>query len=179
MGAASAAALTRLVASIKARLPEWRGDGYDHGMLASRLLKATAVAICLWTLHLRAFAEERDAAPSPPKAEATKPARKSSVKDKTQGGGAPIAGNRPAAPPAAPQPGGSTQARPRPMRDENVRKAPPAPLPPPDIAKPPPRLPEASREKMRACAIEWSKLKLEAKNPMPLWRDFGAQCLKR
>jgi hypothetical protein len=65
------------------------------------------------------------------------------------------------------------------MREENVRKAPLASLPPPDTAKPPPSLPEAPREKMRACALEWSKLKLEAKNPMPLWRDFGAQCLKR
>jgi len=155
-------------------LPERRRDGYDHGMLASRLLKATAVAICFWTLHLHAFAEQRDAAPSSPKAAAAKQARKTSVKQKARSG-APATDNRPTSSPA----GAAAQARPRPMREENVRKAPLASLPPPDTAKPPPSLPEAPREKMRACALEWSKLKLEAKNPMPLWRDFGAQCLKR
>jgi hypothetical protein len=170
-------------------LPEWRGDGYDHDMLASRLLKATAVAICLWTLHARAFAEERDAPRSSPKAEAAKQARpkaeaakqtrKNLVKEKAQSSAAPASADRPVASPAGAEPNASAQARPRPMREESVRKAPLASLPPPDTAQPPPRLPEASREKMRACAIEWSKLKLEAKNPMPLWRDFGAQCLKR
>jgi hypothetical protein len=149
-------------------------------MLASRLLKATAVAICLWTLQARAFAEERDAAPSSSKAEAAKQAHKHPVKETATQSGAPAAaGNRPASRPAGAEAGAAAQARPRPTHEENARKALLTPLPPPDTAKPPPRLPEASREKMRACAIEWSKLKLEAKNPMPLWRDFGAQCLKR
>jgi len=147
-------------------------------LASSRLLTATAVAICLWTQPLRAFAEERDAASSSQKSKAAKQATKNPVQEKAQSG-APPAGNRPMSPPAGAEPGVSAQAQPRPMREQSVRKAPLASLPPPDTAKPPPRLPEASREKMRACAIEWSKRKLEAKNPMPLWRDFGAQCLKR
>src|SRR5271165_28768 len=135
-------------------------------MLASRLLKATAVAICFWTLHPRAFAEQRDAAPSSPKAESEKQARKTSVKERKTPvkekarSGAAAAGNRPTSSPAGAEPGAAAQARTRPMREENVRKAPLASLPPPDTAKPPPRLPEAPREKMRACALEWSKLKL-------------------
>jgi hypothetical protein len=51
-------------------------------------------------------------------------------------------------------------------------------FPPPDVSKPPPMLPGASREKMRACADEWSKLKMEQNAP-PLWRDFAGRCLSR
>jgi len=54
----------------------------------------------------------------------------------------------------------------------------PAPAPP-DTSMPPPRLPPASREKMRACAVEWAKLKLETHGPLPLWRDFAGECLTR
>jgi len=129
-------------------------------------------------LDERAFAEEKTAAPPSPKAEAAKPAHKNSTKERAQSG-AP-ASDRPIPPSTgATEPAGAVQTRPRPAREENVRKAPLASLPPPDPARPPPRLPEAPREKMRACAIEWSKLKLEARDPMPLWRDFAAQCLKR
>jgi hypothetical protein len=142
------------------------------------LARCAAVAICLWTLDARAFAEETTIAPPPPKAEAAKPAHKNSTKERAQSG-APAAG-RPISPStSATESGAAVQGRPRPGREENVRKAPLASLPPPDTARPPPRLPEAPREKMRACAIEWSKLKLEARDPMPLWRDFGARCLKR
>jgi len=101
------------------------------------------------------------------------------VKEKTPSE-APASANKPA-PPAPDVAGGgaAVQAAPRPMREEKLGKAPLAALPPPDTGSPPPRLPDASREKMRACAIEWSKLKLEARNPMPLWRDFGSKCLTR
>jgi len=148
------------------------------------LAQCAAVAISAWTLNARAFAEDKAAAPPSPKAEAAQPpaqppAHKSSAKEKTQGAAAASA-NRPASPATgATESGAAAQARPRAAREEDVRKAPLAALPPPDTTRPPPRLPEAPREKMRACAIEWSKLKLEARDPMPLWREFGAQCLKR
>ena len=52
-------------------------------------------------------------------------------------------------------------------------------LPPPDVSKPPPRLPPASRERMHACAAQWSKLKLEGQGPLPMWREFAGKCLTR
>ncbi len=64
-----------------------------------------------------------------------------------------------------------------------VQGAPPkTPLPvppPPDTSAPPPRLPAASREKMHACADEWTKLKFETRGPLPLWRAFAGECLTR
>jgi len=51
--------------------------------------------------------------------------------------------------------------------------------PPPDTSVPPPKLPPAPREKMHACAIQWSKLKLETQKSLPMWRDFASQCLTR
>ncbi len=181
-----------------------RVDGYDPDMLASPLQNATranpvarparqafckrgvrfaamlapcaAVAISVWTLNARALAEDKPAAPPTPKAEAAQPARK--TKEKMQQPAA--SASRPASPaPRATESGGGAQSRQRPAREEDGRKAPLAALPPPDTTRPPPRLPEAPRDKMRACALEWSKLKLQAHDPMPLWRDFGAQCLKR
>ena len=138
--------------------------------------QCAAVAISVGTLNARALAEDKSAAPPAPKAETAQPPRK--TKEKTQP--APASANRPPSPaPGATESGAAAQSRQRPARDEDGRKAPLAALPPPDTTRPPPRLPEAPREKMRACALEWSKLKLEAHDPMPLWRDFGAQCLKR
>ncbi len=66
----------------------------------------------------------------------------------------------------------------------HVQGAPPpkAPLPvppPPDTSLPPPRLPPASREKMHACADEWTKLKSEARGPLPLWRAFAGEFITR
>jgi hypothetical protein len=40
-------------------------------------------------------------------------------------------------------------------------------------------LPPASRETMHACAVEWAKLKLESRGPLPIWRDFAGECLTR
>ncbi len=50
-------------------------------------------------------------------------------------------------------------------------------LPPPDTSMPPPMLPQATREKMRECANEWSRLKMETHGPLPMWRDFAGKCL--
>jgi hypothetical protein len=62
------------------------------------------------------------------------------------------------------------------------KPAPPPPstnLPPLDTSVPPPMLPRAPRERMRVCAGEWEKRKLEAKAGLPLWRDFATRCLTR
>ncbi|BDV38856.1 hypothetical protein DSM21852_21090 [Methylocystis bryophila] len=129
------------------------------------------------TPNARVFANEADSTPSSPKVPTAKKSRKKEVQEKAQNA-TPAPFNRSATSPAKATDSGA-QAGAGSKREEKVEKAPLASLPPPDTATPPPRLPEASREKMRACAIEWSKLKLEARDPMPLWRDFGAQCLKR
>jgi hypothetical protein len=71
-----------------------------------------------------------------------------------------------------------------PLKNAPAARAPSRPeqrvvFPPPDLSKQPPMLPVASREKMRACADQWSKLKMEQKEPLPLWRDFAYKCLTR
>lgn len=53
------------------------------------------------------------------------------------------------------------------------------PLPPLDTSLPPPSLPRAPREKMRACAEEWEKMKRATKTGLPMWRDFATGCLTR
>ncbi len=57
------------------------------------------------------------------------------------------------------------------------RKLPP--LPPVDTSTPPPLLPRASRERMRACAEEWEKMKRATKTTLPMWREFATGCLTR
>lgn len=56
---------------------------------------------------------------------------------------------------------------------------PPQAPPPVDASQPPPSLPRASREKMRACAEEWDRMKRESKDGLPMWRDFATDCLTR
>jgi hypothetical protein len=145
--------------------------------------RCAALAICLWTLDAGAFAQETSVATSSPKVEGAKKSQKKArttpVEEKAKSE-APASASRPTPPSVNATDGGpAVRAPSRPVREEKAGKAPLATLPRPDTATPPPRLPDASREKMRACAIEWSKLKLEARNPMPLWRDFGSKCLTR
>jgi hypothetical protein len=40
-------------------------------------------------------------------------------------------------------------------------------------------LPRAPRERMRACAEEWDKLKRTTKANLPMWREFATRCLTR
>lgn len=54
--------------------------------------------------------------------------------------------------------------------------APDAPI---DAAVAPPLLPRASRARMRACAEEWSKKKIQTKSGLPRWRIFATACLTR
>ena len=94
--------------------------------------------------------------------------------------------NAPAPAERKPQPHAPpSHVAPREPRDDaaRVQGAPPKALlpvpPPPDTSTPPPRLPAASRERMHACADEWTKLKMEARGPLPLWRAFAGECLTR
>ena len=57
--------------------------------------------------------------------------------------------------------------------------SPPQTPPPVDTSQPPPTLPRAPREKMRACAEEWDRMKRESKDGLPMWRDFATGCLTR
>ncbi len=54
-----------------------------------------------------------------------------------------------------------------------------APLPPVDASAPPPSLPRAPRERMRACAEEWTAFKQKTKSALPMWREFATGCLTR
>jgi hypothetical protein len=54
--------------------------------------------------------------------------------------------------------------------------APDAPI---DTSVSPPLLPRASRARMRACAEEWSKKKVQTKSGLPRWRNFATACLTR
>ncbi len=94
--------------------------------------------------------------------------------------------NAPAPAERKPQPHAApSHAAPREPKNDAARvqdAAPKAPLPappPPDTSAPPPRLPAASREQMHACADQWTKLKLETRGPLPLWRAFAEECLTR
>jgi hypothetical protein len=97
----------------------------------------------------------------------------------------PVAGAQrpsPATPPTNKQ--GAPAKAPAPQAAPKAAPAPPAqaklpPLPPIDTSTPPPTLPRASRERMRACAEEWAKLKRGANANLPMWRDFATGCLTR
>jgi hypothetical protein len=131
------------------------------------------LALCVALSGAKAHAEPKTTAkPAPGGVVAGKP--RDEAKKKTT---APAAAVRKPQPPRHRPPGE--------QKDETapVENAPPKarlPVPaPPDTSAPPPRLPSASREKMRACAVEWTKLKMETRGPLPLWRDFAGECLTR
>lgn len=89
---------------------------------------------------------------------------------------------KPAPPPATPQavtPQAVTPAPVHPGRQEGAAKPALSELPPLDTSTPPPKLPPAAREKMHACAIEWMKVRQQARAPWPMWRDFATGCLTR
>lgn len=80
-------------------------------------------------------------------------------------------------PHVAPQP--VTPAPVHPAHQEGGAKPAPPELPPLDTSTPPPKLPPAAREKMHACALEWMKVKQQARAPWPMWKDFATGCLTR
>jgi len=83
-------------------------------------------------------------------------------------------------------PAGTTDKKTGERATGNQSSWPPPPAPrqfapdtPIDTSIPPPLLPRASRLRMRACAEEWTKKKLLARNDLPRWRDFATVCLNR
>jgi hypothetical protein len=94
---------------------------------------------------------------------------------------APKAKPAPAAPSAAPPQATAAPPAPRhfPQDQSAPAKPPLADLSPPDTSTPPPKLPPATREKMHACAAQWTRLKLETHGTLPMWREFAAGCLTR
>ncbi len=88
--------------------------------------------------------------------------------------------SKPSAIPSPPsQPGSPSPSSAPSQQDNSSAKSKLAPFPPPDTKSPPPMLPQASRERMRECADEWSRMKKEARGPLPLWRNFASKCLTR
>ena len=83
-----------------------------------------------------------------------------------------------------PAPNAAQSQKPQ-QRASSIAAPPPAslaplkPVPPVDTSIPPPSLPRASRERMRACAEEWGKMKMAAKGGLPMWREFATGCLTR
>lgn len=113
----------------------------------------------------------------PPALAQSSPEGKEKIQGKPKPSEKSQASSRAAAPKAPPVV--AAPARSAPVARSPAQPSQRAAFPPPDLSKPPPMLPVASREKMRACAEEWSKLKVEQKEPLPLWRDFANKCLTR
>ncbi len=105
--------------------------------------------------------KQRQLAPTPEQEKPTPPRRPASPQ---QPAGAPV--RAPAAAPKAPPPAA-------------LAPVPPHTSAPVDTSQPPPSLPRAPREKMRACAEEWDKMKRESNSGLPMWRDFATDCLTR
>jgi hypothetical protein len=82
-------------------------------------------------------------------------------------------------PSAPPKPRSSHNAPKLELKEDGSARSNLTNLPPPDTSAPPPMLPQATREKMRGCANEWSRLKMETRGPLPMWRDFAGKCLTR
>lgn len=120
-------------------------------------------------------AESRPAAST--KEKKTPPKTTDTVAKKPAATKAPAATQPPASAPdkkAAERPGGAQMNWPAPPV---VRQfTPDASI---DATIPPPALPRASRARMRSCAEEWSKKKVQNKTGLPRWRDFATACLTR
>ncbi len=79
--------------------------------------------------------------------------------------------------PPPPKPRSSHNAPKQELNEDSSAKSKLTNLPPPDTTRPPPMLPQATREKMRECANEWARLKMETRGSLPMWRDFAGKCL--
>ncbi|MBM3551623.1 MAG: hypothetical protein FJX45_07605 [Alphaproteobacteria bacterium] len=121
------------------------------------------------------LAQVKPATPAPPTRAAPAPPRRNTPtteQNVRQPAHPPVQDAVPTAPSAKPAP----QA----TQPPGVGALPPPQTPPPvDTSQPPPSLPRASRQKMRACAEEWDRMKRESISGLPTWRDFATQCLTR
>ncbi len=150
----------------------------------TRLRKGAAAAICAMAAFGASLAQGQPAAttPTPPNRAAPaqlKQRQSAPTPAPDQQKQKPTPPRRPASPQ---QPAGATVHAPT-----SAPKATPAavaPVPPNmsapvDTSQPPPSLPRAPRDKMRACAEEWDKMKRESNSGLPMWRDFATDCLTR
>jgi hypothetical protein len=137
---------------------------------------ASVVAIAAGALVAASatLAQVKPATPTPPVRSAPAQKRNAPAPEQTV--------RQPSRPPpqdAIPATPGAKPA-PQPIQPPNVGALPPPQAPPPvDTSQPPPSLPRASRQKMRACAEEWDRMKRESNKGLPTWRDFATECLTR
>jgi hypothetical protein len=144
----------------------------------SRLARALAIAAGALLAASVSFAQVKPATPTPPTRARSGPAQQ---KQRT-----PSPPQEPARQPRATRPptvvSPTPSAKPAPQTPRppgGDALSPPQAPPAVDTSQPPPTLPRAPREKMRACAEEWDRMKRESKDGLPMWRDFATQCLTR
>jgi hypothetical protein len=146
----------------------------------SRLARTAAIAAGALFAASASFAQVKPATPTPPTRARSGPAQQ---KQRA------LSPQQDVRKPSARQPGATRPPTVAPPSAKPAPRTPPPlvvdPLPPPqapppvDVSQPPPALPRAPREKMRACAEEWDRMKRESKEGLPMWRDFATKCLTR
>lgn len=148
----------------------------------SRLARASAIAAGALLAASVSFAQVKPATPTPPVRARSGPAQqKQRTPSPPQKVGQPPARQpRATRPPTVVSPAPSAKPVPQTPQPPSVDALSPPQAPPPvDTSQPPPTLPRAPREKMRACAEEWDRMKRESKDGLPMWRDFATECLTR
>lgn len=148
----------------------------------SRLARASAIAAGALLAASASLAQIKPATPTPPVRARSGPAQqKQRTPSPPQEVGRPPARQpRATRPPTVVSPTPSAKPVPQTPRAPSVDALSPPRTPPPvDVSQPPPTLPRAPREKMRACAEEWDRMKRESKDGLPMWRDFATECLTR
>lgn len=136
----------------------------------SRLARASAIAAGALLAASVSFAQVKPATPTPPTRARSGPAQQKE----------PARQPRATRPPTVVSPTPSAKPVPQTPRPPGGDALSPPQAPPAvDSSQPPPTLPRAPREKMRACAEEWDRMKRESKEGLPMWRDFATQCLTR
>jgi hypothetical protein len=148
----------------------------------SRLARASAIAAGALLAASVSFAQVKPATPTPPTRPRSGPAQQKQSPPAAQQN----VGQSPARRPSATRPQTvvppTPSAKPAPQTPRppgGDALSPPQAPPPVDTSQPPPTLPRATREKMRACAEEWDRMKRESKEGLPMWRDFATECLTR
>lgn len=148
----------------------------------SRLACVSTIAAGALLAASVSFAQIKPATPTPPTRMRSGPAQQKQRPPSPQPdvGRPPARQPRATRPPTVVSPTPSAKPVPQTPRAPSVDALSPPRTPPPvDISQPPPTLPRAPREKMRACAEEWDRMKRESKDGLPMWRDFATECLTR
>jgi hypothetical protein len=148
----------------------------------SRLARASAIAASALLAASVSFAQVKPTTPTPPTRARSGPAQQKQRPLAPQRDVGRPAARQPRAtrPPTVVSPTPSAKPAPQTPQPPGVDALSPPQAPPPvDTSQPPPTLPRAAREKMRACAEEWDRMKRESKEGLPMWRDFATECLTR